>query len=58
MSNKEKLCLRRLGGSAVERLPLAPGVIPGSRIESHIQILSGSLLLPLFVSLPAPLMNK
>ena len=42
----------RLGGSVVERLPLAQGMIPGSRIESHIGLLAGSLLLPRPVSLP------
>ena len=40
-----------LGGSAVEHLPSAQVVIPGSRIESHIGLLEGSLLLPLPVSL-------
>ena len=46
--------LGRLGGSAVERLPSAQGVIPGSRMESHIRLLVGSLLLalPLFLSVP------
>ena len=47
-----------LGGSAVERLPLAQGMILGSGIKSHV----GSLLLPLPVSLPfslsVSLMNK
>ena len=51
-----------LGGSAVEYLPLAQGVILRSRIESHIGLLAGSLLLPLAVSLPlcvcVSLMNK
>ena len=42
----------RLGGSAVERLPLAQGMIQGSRIESHIRLPTGSLLLPLPMSLP------
>ena len=32
--------------------PLAQGVIPGSKIKSHIRILAGSLLLPQAVSLP------
>ena len=41
-----------LGGSMVERLPLAQGVILGSGIESFISILAGSLLLPLPMSLP------
>ena len=35
----------RPGGSAVGRLPLAQGLIPGSRIKSHIGLLAGSLLL-------------
>ena len=41
-----------LGKSAVWRLPLAQGVIPGPRIESHIGLPAWSLLLPLPVSLP------
>ena len=41
-----------LGGSAVEHLPLAQGVTPGSLIESRIGIPAGNLLLPLPVSLP------
>ena len=41
-----------LGGSAVERLPLAQGVW-SSRIESHIGLLAWSL--PLLVSLPLSL---
>ena len=41
-----------LGGSAVEHLPSAQGVIPGARIESHIRLPTGSLLLPLPMSLP------
>ena len=46
-----------LGGSAVEHLPLAQGLIPDSQIESHIGLLAWSLLLhPLPVSLS--LMNK
>ena len=40
-----------LGGSVVECLPSAQGVIPGSGIESHIRLLAGGLLLPLPVSL-------
>ena len=49
-----------LGGSVVEHLPSAQGVIPGSEIESHIGLLAGSLLLPLPMSLPlcVSLMNK
>ena len=43
--------LGHLGGSAVECLPLAQGVIPGSRIESHIGLPAWSLLLLLPVSL-------
>ena len=41
-----------LGSSVLERLPLAQGVIPGSRIQSHIGLSRGSLLLPLARSLP------
>ena len=41
-----------LGGSVVECLPLAQGVIPGSGIKSHIRLLAGSLLLPQPTSLP------
>ena len=43
----------RLGGSAVERLPLAPGMILGSwdpGIESHMELTAWRLLLPLPVS--------
>ena len=53
-----------LGGSAVERLPSAlgviPVVIPEPRIESLIQLLAGTLLLLLPMSLPlsVSLMNK
>ena len=49
-----------LGGSAVECLPLAQGLIPEFRIKSCIWFLAGSLLLPLPVSLPlsVSLMNK
>ena len=48
--------LGSLGGSAVERLPWARGMTPGSRDR----VPTGSLLLPLPVSLPlsVPLMNK
>ena len=35
-----------LGGSAVGHLPLVQGMIPGSRIQSHIGFPEGSLLLP------------
>ena len=49
-----------LGGPAVEHLALAQGVIPGSRMESHVGLPAYSLLLPLPVSLPLSLslMNK
>ena len=40
-----------LGGSVVERIPLAQGMIPGSGIESLIGLPVRSLLLPLPVSL-------
>ena len=40
-----------LGGSAVECLPLAQSMIPGSGIESHIGLPAWSLLLPLPMSL-------
>ena len=43
---------RRLGGLAVEHLPLVQDVVPGSGIESHIGLPAGSLLLPLPMSLP------
>ena len=45
-----------LGGSVVEHLPLAQGVIPGSLMG----LPTGSLLLPLPMSLPlfVSLMNK
>ena len=39
------------GGSEVECLPLAQGVIPGLVIESHIRLPAWSLLLPLPMSL-------
>ena len=50
----------RLGGSAVERLPLAQDVTPGPGIKSHIGLPAGSLLLSLPESLPLCvfLMNK
>ena len=54
--------LGRLGGSAVGCLPLAQGLILGSRIESHIRLPAGSLLLPqpvsLLLSVCISLMNK
>ena len=55
-SEKDKQGL--LGGSAVERLPLARGVILGPGIESHIRLPARSLLLSLPVSLLLSLMNK
>ena len=44
-----------LGSSAVERLPSAQGMIPGSGIESRIGLPARSLLLPLPGSLPLSL---
>ena len=44
-----------LGGSAVEHLPSAQGMIPGSGIESRIGLPARSLLLPLPGSLPLSL---
>ena len=41
-----------LGGSVVESLPLAQGLIPGQVVESRIQLPTRSLLLPLPMSLP------
>ena len=41
-----------MGGSAVERLPLAQGVIPGSWDRIPHQAPAGSLFLPLPVFLP------
>ena len=49
--NKEE----RLGGSEVEHLLLAQIVIPGPVIKSHIRFPTGSLLLPLPMSLPLSL---
>ena len=46
------LSLRYPGGSAVEHLPSALGVIPGSWDQVPIGFPAGSLLLPLPVSLP------
>ena len=54
---KNKFQEGRLGGSVVERLPLAQGVI----LDRGSGSLAGSLLLPLPVSLASlsvPLMNK
>ena len=49
-----------LGGSAVEHLPSAQGMILGSGINSHVGFPVRSLLLPLPMSLPVSvsLMNK
>ena len=47
-----------LGGSAVEHLPSAQGVILGSWVESCIGLLAGSLLLPLPLSLGLSRINK
>ena len=41
-----------LGGSAVKRLLLAHGVIPGPGMESHIGLPVRNLFIPLSVSLP------
>ena len=49
---RKRKFLGHLGGSVVERLLLAQGVIPGSRIESRIGLPAWTLLLPLPVSLP------
>ena len=46
------MSLEHLGGSVVEHLLLAHGMIPGSRIKSHIGLPIGSLLFPLPMSLP------
>ena len=43
---------RQLGGSVVERLPLAQGVTSGSWDRVPYWLPTGSLLLPLPVSLP------
>ena len=51
-SKSLKYILGYLGGSVVEHLPLAPGVIRGLGIESHIRLPVKSLLLPLSMSLP------
>ena len=47
--------LGNLGGSEVEHLPLAQGVILGLDIKSHTELPVRSLLLPLPVSLPLSL---
>ena len=44
-----------LGGPAVEYLPSVQGVILGSGIKSRVGFPTGSLLLPLSVSLPLSL---
>ena len=48
--------LGHLGGSALEHLPSAQGVILGSGIKSHVGLPAWRLLLPLSVSVS--LMNK
>ena len=55
---KKKTAIKRcllghLGGSVVERLPLAQIMIrgPGIEIESHIRLPAGNLLLPLCLCL-------
>ena len=50
--------LGRLGGSVVEPLPLAQGVILRLEIESHIGLPVRSLLFPLYLCLSVSLMNK
>ena len=45
----------RLGGSVVEHLPLAQGMILGLGIESRIRLHTRSLLLSLPMSLPLSL---
>ena len=55
VSGKKKIGLGCLGGSGVERLFLAQGVIPGPGIESCIGLPVRSLLLRLPVSLPLSL---
>ena len=52
---KEKKFQGCLGGSAVECLPPSEGMIPGSGIKSHTRLPTGSLLLPLPMSLPLSL---
>ena len=49
---KRNEALGRLGGSAIECLPLAQGMMTGSGIKSRIGFFPGSLLLPLPMSLP------
>ena len=51
----KQMVLGCLGGSEVEHLPSAQGVIPGSGIESHFGLLAGSLLLLRSMSLPLSL---
>ena len=52
--------LGRLVDLAVKRMPSAQGVIPGPGIKSNTGLPTGTLLLPLPVSLPltVSLMNK
>ena len=50
--------LGHLGGSVVERVALAQGVIAIRGIESHIGLPGKSLLLPLSMSLSLCLVNK
>ena len=50
-ANKEYFNKGHMGGSAVEHLPLAQGMIPGPEIESRIGLPARSLLLPLPMSL-------
>ena len=51
-SPNKKLERGHLGGSVIEYLPSAQGMVLGSGIESYIRLLVGTLLLPLPVSLP------
>ena len=53
--DQESSTLEPLGGSVIERLPLAQGVALEFGIESHIGLPPWSLLLPLPVSLPLSL---
>ena len=52
LSLKSVNWLGHLGGSAVEHLPWAQGMIPESGMESHIRFLAGSLVLLQPMSLP------
>ena len=51
-------CQQMWDAWVVEHLPSAQGMIPGSRIKSHIGFPTASLLLPLPVSLTLSLMNE